>query len=235
MWQDNRHNLDISPIFIIFEDFDRESPMPVPHTRRSAPNASPTITSRLTAALGAAASKLPIEQQERLVARKTELPKMIAQIAAKMEKSPARRDEVSEGEGEGLGDLLTLQEGRDRLHIYATPTALEDWAGPVAGPSELERDYGIARSTLHAWQNQGAVIGLLKGVRKHVFPTAQFVDGRPVEGLTRVVAAAPAARAAWLWLITPHGALRGDTPLDHLRSGRLAEIGELAESDYGLS
>jgi hypothetical protein len=40
---------------------------------------------------------------------------------------------------------------------------IEEWAGPAAGPVELERDYGIRRSTLHNWQRHGAVIGLLKG------------------------------------------------------------------------
>ena len=210
--------------------------MPATNARRLVASASPTITSRLTAALGAAAAKLPIEQQERLVARKKELPKMIARIAAQLDDRPtAGAEDVKAGEGEGLGDLLTLEVGRERLRASATPTALEDWAGPVAGPSEMERDYGIARSTLHAWQKQGAVIGLLKGLRKHAFPIAQFVDGRPVEGLARVVAAAPSPRAAWLWLITPHGALRGAAPLDRLKAGRPAEIGELAESDYGLS
>lgn len=209
--------------------------MPASNARRLTASASPTITTRLTAALGAAAAKLPIEQQERLVARKRELPKIIAQIAAQLDKRPtgdARNVEISEGEG--LGELLTLEEGRKRLQAYAAPTALEDWAGPVAGPSELAHDHGIARSTLHAWRKQGAVIGLLRGLRKHVFPLAQFVDSRPVEGLARIVASAPSPRAAWLWLVTPHGGLRGATPLDRLKAGRLTEVGELAESDYGL-
>jgi hypothetical protein len=43
----------------------------------------------------------------------------------------------------------------------------------VAGPTERENDFGAARSTLHAWQKQGAVVGLLVGVRKHAFPIEQ--------------------------------------------------------------
>jgi hypothetical protein len=72
--------------------------------------------------------------------------------------------------GAGLGKLLSAEEGRARITDYATPTKVEDWAGPLAGPTELERAFGIARSTLHTWQKQGAVVGLLVGTRKHAFP-----------------------------------------------------------------
>jgi hypothetical protein len=43
------------------------------------------------------------------------------------------------------------------------------------------------RPTLHSWQKQGSVIGLLVGVRKHALPTEQFVDGRPATGLGAIV------------------------------------------------
>jgi len=76
-------------------------------------------------------------------------------------------------------------------------------------------------------------VGLLSGVRKHVFPLAQFVDGRPVAGLAPVVAAAGAARTAWLWLIEPHPSLAGQTPLDRLKAGSVAVVTSLADRDFG--
>ncbi len=54
---------------------------------------------------------------------------------------------------------------------------------------------------LHDWQRRGAVIGLLKGERKHVFPLAQFVDGRPVEGMPQVTPIIRNPPVAWQWLI----------------------------------
>lgn len=135
--------------------------------------------------------------------------------------------------GEGLGELLSLEEGQRRLTAYAKPVTLEDWAGPVAGSTELQRDYGIARSSLHAWQQQGAVVGLLKGRRAHVFPTAQFIDARPVEGLASVLAVIREPRTAWLWLITPHPELDEQTPLEQLKAGQVREIADLAARDYG--
>ena len=62
---------------------------------------------------------------------------------------------------------------------------IEDWAGRVAGSTYLEENLRIARSTLHRWQRRNEVVALRKGGRKHVFPLAQFVDGRPVAGHQR--------------------------------------------------
>ena len=62
---------------------------------------------------------------------------------------------------------------------------IEDWAGEVAGSTYLEEKFRIPRSTLHRWQRRSEVIALRKGGRKHVFPLAQFVDGRPATGYKR--------------------------------------------------
>ncbi|TIP47814.1 MAG: hypothetical protein E5X77_14400, partial [Mesorhizobium sp.] len=66
---------------------------------------------------------------------------------------------------------------------------LEDWAGEVAGSTYLEEKLRIPRSTLHRWQRRGEVVALRRGGRKHVFPLAQFVDGRPVLGISDVLSA----------------------------------------------
>jgi hypothetical protein len=129
-----------------------------------------TEVGKLVAAFGAAAAKLSPSARKRL---------------AEPEAAPGPLKLVSKGaadisQGAGMGRVLPPGVGRARIAEYALPAMVEDWAGPLAGPTELERHIGVARSTLHTWQKQKAVIGLLVGVRKHAFPIEQFVDGRPV-------------------------------------------------------
>lgn len=102
-----------------------------------------------------------------------------------------------------------------------TLAPVSEWAGPVGGPTFLETNYGIARSTLHRWQKLGEVIALRVGGKRHVFPLEQFVDGRPVAGLDRVIKWFPTHRAAWLWLMEPNNTLRGRRPIEDLRNDNL--------------
>lgn len=125
-----------------------------------------------------------------------------------------------------------MDEGPRQLAAYATPARIEDWAGPVAGPAVIEKIFGTKRSTLHDWQKRGAAIGLLKGERKHVFPLAQFVDGRPVKGMSDVTRIVGNPRAAWQWLIQPRPGL-GGTFLDRLKAGKIDEVVAAAEQDFG--
>ncbi|RWN17344.1 MAG: DUF2384 domain-containing protein [Mesorhizobium sp.] len=105
---------------------------------------------------------------------------------------------------------------------------IEDWAGRVAGSTYLEENLRIARSTLHRWQRRGEVIALRKGGRKHVFPLAQFVDGRPVAGIRDVLSLISNPRLAWLWLTRPSAQLDGRVPIDLLRQDRVDEVVEAA-------
>jgi hypothetical protein len=135
-------------------------------------------------------------------------------------------------QGASLGDVLSETEGRARLKAFATPVTAESWARPLAGATELERDFDIARSTLHTWQKKGAVIAVLVGVRKHAFPVEQFVDNRPVTGLAQLVTIIGDARTAWLWLREPNPGLSGATPLSHLKAGALETVFEIARSNF---
>ncbi|MCA0049801.1 MbcA/ParS/Xre antitoxin family protein [Mesorhizobium sp. B283B1A] len=105
---------------------------------------------------------------------------------------------------------------------------IEDWAGRVAGSTYLEESLRIARSTLHRWQRRGDVIALRKGGRKHVFPLAQFVDGRPVAGISDVLKLIGNPRLAWLWLTRPAAQLDGRIPIDLLRADQVDEVVEAA-------
>jgi len=196
-----------------------------------------TEVGKLVAEFGATAAKLSPAARKRLIARKEQFKKLIVQITAEPESAtkPLKLVAKSAAEishGAGLGKVLSPEEGLARIAEYSTPTKIEDWAGPLAGPTELERDFGVARSTLHTWQKQGMVIGLLVGVRKHAFPTEQFVDGRPVTGLGEIVGAIGDPRTAWLWLREPNPGLAGVTPLARLKAGATDKVVEMARSNF---
>jgi hypothetical protein len=199
------------------------------------------IADRAAAVLGAAAAKLSIDQQRRLVKHKAALPELVAKVLDQLDepvKPQARiilkpRGPVEVSQGEGLGELLTLEEGRRRMHAYATPMALEDWAGPTAGPVEIERSLGIPRSTLHAWQGKGLVIGLLNGLRKTVFPLEQFTGGKPVAGIADVLEVIGEPRTTWRWFKEPSPLLNGATPLARLKRGQLDEVLRAAQTNFG--
>jgi uncharacterized protein (DUF2384 family) len=101
---------------------------------------------------------------------------------------------------------------------------IEDWAGRVAGQTFLEKNFCIPRSTLHWWQRRNDVIALRKGERKHVFPLAQFVDGRPAAGIRDVLSYIESSRLAWFWLTRPSQALDGRVPIEMLKQDLVTEV-----------
>ena len=187
---------------------------------------------RTAAAILDALVKLPAERRGELTADPKAIRELVRKVADRTVESLSSTAARSLA-GEGLAAPLAAAEAGRRLDAYAKPTPVEDWAGPVAGSTVLERDYGIARSTLHQWQQQGAVIGLLKGTRHHSFPLAQFIDGRPVEGVRDVLNLIGTPRTAWLWLMEPHPELDDRPPLEVLKAGGLREVRDLAARDYG--
>lgn len=196
-------------------------------------------TGRVVAAVTAATARLAADQQRRIVADELELAQAVEVAVAGLVSDTGPRlkplavgKPIEVSQGAGLLAPIDLNEGRRRLAAFAEPMRLEDWAGPVAGPAEIEKTFGTKRSTLHDWQRRGAVIGLLKGERKHVFPLAQFVDGRPVEGMAQVTRIIANPRVAWQWLIRRKAEM-GATPLDLMKSDRLDEVLAAAERDFG--
>ena len=108
----------------------------------------------------------------------------------------------------------------------------DDWAGPVAGPTLIERHFGIPRSTLHRWQKRNEAVAInTRTSRKPVFPLRQFVDGRPAAGISRVLQLLSDPRYTWQWLTTPHPRFDGRQPLDDLLAGNLDEVFEAAKAE----
>lgn len=103
-----------------------------------------------------------------------------------------------------------------------------DWAGPVAGPTLLERHYGISRSTLFRWQKRNEVVALRTGGKKFVFPLRQFVDGRPIDGLDDILKMFADSRAAWQWLIKPNSDLSGEAPVNLLTDKKFPDVAHAA-------
>jgi hypothetical protein len=194
-----------------------------------------TNTAQIVGAVAAAVVGLSPAQQKRLKSRSGDLVDMIAAwagddaLSGRIDiRNPA---EVEPRKGAGFGELIDVEEGRRRLADYAVDIPLEDWAGPLAGSSVLQ-DMGIARSTLHDWQRRGEVIALLKGARKHVFPLAQFVDGRPAQGIRDILDIVDGPRRAWFWMVKPSPLLGGTRPIDLLKQDRRQEVVEAARTVF---
>ena len=197
-------------------------------------------TGEAVAALFTVAGRLSPSEQRQIAAHEEDLVEAVRKVFAEIASSKSTSADlivldipVEKSAGEGFGELLSQDEGRKRVTNYATSMHLEDWAGPVAGPGAIEREYGTRRSTLHDWQKRGAIVGLLRGERKHVFPLAQFVDGRPVEGMAKITKIIANPRTTWLWLISPHPETGQRPPLEYLKEGRVDEVVSAAERDFG--
>lgn len=169
--------------------------------REQSPASRQAIQDDLVALASGFVDRLAAEAARRLDADVGEeaLPAALVEATAG---NPAARAE------DGKGDFLRIQE----------------WAGQVAGPTYLEDQYGIPRSTLHWWQRHNDVVALRRGARKHVFPLAQFVDCRPAPGIRQVLASIANPRLAWLWLTRPCPLLDGRVPIEMLRQDLAEEV-----------
>lgn len=185
-----------------------------------------------------AVARLPAERRQELNAHSAELRQRIRRVFESFGRErPAKvsldaPDEIEPSKGEGLGTIVTSEQGQKGLATIAVHRKLEDWAGSVAGATELSREYGVARSSLNRWQHEGDVIGLLKGTKKHVYPVEQFVDGRPARGIRDIIQLAKSERTAWLWLIQRNPVLGGRKPIDLLKQDRVGEVVDAAAAYF---
>jgi hypothetical protein len=151
-------------------------------------------------------------------------------------------DDISEYGTDFVKDLVetatqSVTKKMRRFRLTATSTENEslqladDWAGPVAGPTMIERHYGIPRSTLYRWQKVNEVVAIsTRSSRKPVFPLKQFIDGRPAPGIAEVIAAFGDQKSAWQWLVAPFPEFEQRAPIDLLLSGEVATVLATAKS-----
>ncbi|MCT8999940.1 antitoxin Xre/MbcA/ParS-like domain-containing protein [Chelativorans intermedius] len=183
-------------------------------------------------------AKLPAERRQELNAHSAELKQRIRRVFETFgRKRPARisldvPEDIEPSKGEGLGAMVTSAQGQKGLAAIAVHRKLEDWAGRVAGATELNREYGVARSSLNRWQHEGDVIGLLKGTKKHVYPVEQFIDGRPARGIREIIQLAKSERTAWLWMSQKNPVLGGRKPIDLLKQDRVGEVVDAAAAYF---
>ncbi|RWC41441.1 antitoxin Xre/MbcA/ParS toxin-binding domain-containing protein [Mesorhizobium sp.] len=192
----------------------------------------PTMVSvgKIAGSIASAVTLLSPKHQRAIDAIHADLPGLASKFVRALAAEAARRSEAG---------IASATNPTTTLLAYVEPPSqpksddlesmlIEDWAGRVAGSTYLEENLGIARSTLHRWQRRGDVIALRKGGRKHVFPLAQFVDGRPVAGVRDVLSLISNPRLAWLWLTRPSAQLDGRIPIDLLRQDQVEEVVEAA-------
>jgi hypothetical protein len=146
-------------------------------------------------------------------------------------------DDIAEYATDFVSDLIHASTGGVEILIKRFRPTLEngdstqtlkladDWAGPVASPTVLERHFGIPRSTLYRWQKANEAVAInTRTSKKPVFPLRQFVDGRPAPGLAQVIEAFGDQREAWKWLVAPNPAFDKAPPLDALLSGQIEDV-----------
>ncbi|RCS22115.1 DUF2384 domain-containing protein [Phyllobacterium salinisoli] len=196
------------------------------------------LSAHIAGAAAAAVVNLTPEARLELNKHRTELGRRIRQLVEAFGDEPKKKimleapDVTEDGHGEGLGEVVSEQQGEGTLRELAVARRLEEWAGEVAGATELSRDYGVPRSSLNRWQHAGDVVALLKGTKKHVYPVEQFVDGRPARGIGDVSRLTANQRITWVWLSRPNPTLGGRKPIDLLKQERIDDVLEAAKSYF---
>ncbi|QPC89272.1 antitoxin Xre/MbcA/ParS toxin-binding domain-containing protein [Mesorhizobium sp. INR15] len=194
----------------------------------------PTMVSvgKIAGSIASAVTLLSPKHQRAIDSIHADLPGLASKFVRALAAEAARRSEAGTSDAVGLPVILPAAvEGMSNPSNKADDLEsmlIEDWAGRVAGSTYLEENLHIARSTLHRWQRRNEVIALRKGGRKHVFPLAQFVDGRPVAGIRDVLSLISNPRLAWLWLTRPSAHLDGRVPIDLLRQDQIQDVVEAA-------
>lgn len=185
-------------------------------------NDDAVVAGKIAGAVAAAAVLLAPGDLQAIDTTLERLPGIVLQFVRALAAEAASRGAVTAG----AAQVRSRLGGNDDIDLMR----VEDWAGRVAGPTFLEEKLGISRSTLHRWQRNGKVVALRTGGRKHVFPLAQFVDGRPAPGIGEVLSSMPNPRRAWSWLISPVAGLEGRTPIEMLKQDLVADVVFAAQS-----
>ncbi|RUV31745.1 hypothetical protein [Mesorhizobium sp. M5C.F.Ca.IN.020.32.2.1] len=176
-----------------------------------------------------AVTSLPLEHRSALDSAGELLPdavtRLVESLAAEIDERQKQGRFVP---GNAIGGQADAETKVEHHLSQGQCSLMQSWAGKVVGQTFIEDELNIPRSTLHVWRRRNEVIALPKGRRTHVFPLAQFVDGRPVDGISQVLAELENPRSAWLWLVRPSRLLDGKIPLDLLKRNRAAQVADAA-------
>lgn len=181
-------------------------------------NGDAVVAGKIAGAVAAAIVLLAPGDLQAIDTTLERLPGIVLQFVRALAAEATSREPVASASG--AVQVRSRLAGNDDIDLMR----VEDWAGRVAGPTFLEENFGISRSTLHRWQRSGKVVALRTGGRKHVFPLAQFVDGRPAPGIGEVLSSMPNPRRAWLWLISPAAGLDDRIPIEMLKQDLVADV-----------
>lgn len=185
---------------------------------------------KIAGGVAAAVALLPPTHLRAIDGMQDDLPRLASEFVKSLAAKAMLRSEMSTASPAQDPPASTTEAAGQIFHNlpdqkdWRETTLIEDWAGEVVGQTYLEEQLHIPRSTLHLWRRHSAVVALRAGNRKHVFPLAQFVDGRPVPGIRDVLSCIANPRRAWFWLTNPCACLDGRTPIAMLRQDLVAEV-----------
>lgn len=134
--------------------------------------------------------------------------------------------------GEGMGERISLEEGLQRLREAAKDISLDERLGHLCDAEKIEQLLGIPRKSLLSWHKRSLIVGFKDDQGKYLFPLEQFVDAKPVEGLGEVLQIIRHPHSAWTWLLRAKPSING-VPLDLIKKGRLYDVLEAADRDFG--
>ncbi len=111
-------------------------------------------------------------------------------------------------------------------------------AGGALQPGEVAGLLRMSRQAVGKRRRVGKLLALSTGKRGFEYPACQFGEGGVVPGLAEVLAAFVDDVDPWMrlaFLVTPHGSLDGETPLDLMWRGDLEPVIRLAMNvgDHG--
>jgi hypothetical protein len=133
-------------------------------------------------------------------------------------------------QGGGVGEVLSIEEGRRRLDALTVDSDVTDWIGStVVDASDVVQLLSISLDTLEDWRSANRIIGLRSRSRGFVYPVRQFDNHQPIQGLDRVVPFFVSPEVAWEWLVIPNRMTRGMAPVDVLRDGDVEMVAGAAE------
>jgi hypothetical protein len=90
---------------------------------------------------------------------------------------------------------------------------------------------GVTRETVNQRRRAGTLLALEGAKRGWRYPDWQLgEDGRPLRGLAEIMRALGEPWTAYRFLVSPHGALGGETGLEALRRGRATEVVAAAQA-----